>query len=80
MNFAPSIFVMASLVEDLVSTLKSCPSNWKQYVDHLNANAESAKVKFISDKLNNYHPNINFTFELEKTLKKLFRRICQKSK
>ena len=63
---------MASLMEDLGSTLKSCPSYWKQYVDHMNVNVEPAKVKFISNKLNNYHPNINFTFEFEKTINKFF--------
>ena len=57
---------MTSLEEDLILTLKSYLCNWKRYVDDTHAYVEPTKVEFILNKLNNYHPNINFTFELEK--------------
>ena len=33
----------------------------------MHAQVESTKVEFILNKLNNYHPNIKLTFELEKS-------------
>ena len=57
---------MTSLEEDIMPTLKSCLTNWKRYVDDTHAFVEPTKVKFIWNKLRNYHPNIKFTFELEK--------------
>ena len=57
---------MSSLEEDLIPTLKSCLWNWKRYVDDTHAHVEPTKVEFILNKLNNYHPSIKFTFELEK--------------
>ena len=57
---------MAPLQEDLIPTLKSCLYNWKRYVDDTHAYVEPTKVEFILNKINNYHPNINFTFELGK--------------
>ena len=58
---------MTSLEEDLMPTLKSCLWNWKQYVGDTHAYVEPTKVEFMLKKLNNYHRNINFTFELEKS-------------
>ena len=57
---------MASIEEDLIPVLKSFRCNWKRYVDDTHAYVEPTKVEFILNKLNNYHPNTNFTFELEK--------------
>ena len=57
---------MKSLEEDLIPTLKSCLCNQKRYVDDTHDYVEATKVEFILNKLNNFHPNINFTFELEK--------------
>ena len=57
---------MTSLDEDLIPTLKSCLCNWKRYVDDTHAYVEPAKVEIALKILNNYHPNINFTFEIEK--------------
>ena len=57
---------MTSLEKDLIPSLKSYLCNWKRYVDDTHAYVEPTKVEFILNKLNNYHPNINFTFELEK--------------
>ena len=60
-----TIFIV-SLEEDLILTLKSCLCNWEQYVDDTYAYVEPTKVEFILNKLNNYHPNIYFIFQLEK--------------
>ena len=57
---------MKSLEEDLIPTLKSCLCNQKRYVDDTHDYVEPTKVEFILNKLNNFHPNINLTFELEK--------------
>ena len=40
--------------------------NWKKYVDDTHAYVNPEKVDFILTKRNSYHPNIQFTFELEK--------------
>ena len=63
--FLATIFIV-SLEEDLILTLKSCLCNWERYVDDPYAYVEPTKVEFILNKLNNYHPNIYFIFQLEK--------------
>ena len=40
--------------------------NWKVYVHDTHACAIHEKVSFILAKLNSYHPNIQFTFEIDK--------------
>ena len=40
------------------------PLQLEQYVDDTHAYVKP--TKFILNKLNNYHPDINFTFKLEK--------------
>ena len=70
---------MTSLQEDLTPTPKSCLCNWKRYVDDKYAYVEPTKVEFILNKSNNYHLNINFTFELEKNNKINFLDILIKS-
>ena len=55
-----------SLEEDLIPTLNSFLWNWKRYIDDTNAYVEPTKVEFILTKLDNYHHNINFAYELEK--------------
>ena len=57
---------MTSLEEDLILILKLCLCNKKRYVDDTHSYVEPTKVEFVLNKLNNYHPNINFTFELER--------------
>ena len=57
---------MAPLEEDLIPTLKSCLCNQKRYVDDTHDYVEPTKIEFILNKLNNLHPNFNFTFELKK--------------
>ena len=57
---------MASLEEDLIPTLKSCLYNWERYVDDTHPYVEPTKVEMILSKLNNYHPNMKFAFQVEK--------------
>ena len=57
---------MPSLEEDLIPTLKPYLCDSKRYIDDTHAYVGPTKVKFILNKLNNYHLNINFTFELDK--------------
>ena len=58
---------MISLEEDLVPTLKLCLCNWKRYVVETHAYIEPTKAEFTLNKLNNYHLNIEFRFELEES-------------
>ena len=57
---------MTLLEEEVIPKLTPCLCNWKRYVDDTLAYVNPAKVDFILTKLNSYHPNIQFTFELEK--------------
>ena len=58
---------MTSLEEEVIPKLTSCLCNWKRYVDDTHAYDNPEKVNFILTKLNLYHPNIQFTFKLEKS-------------
>ena len=57
---------MASLEEEVIPQLTPQLCNWKRYVDDTHAYVNPEKVDFSLTKLNSYHPNIHFTFELEK--------------
>ena len=63
---------MTSLKEEVMPKLTPYLCNWKRYVDDTHAYANPEKVDFISTKLNSYHPNIQFTFELEKNKQMTF--------
>ena len=63
---------MTSLEEEVIPKLTLYLFNWKRYVDDTHAYANPKKVDFISTKLNLYHPNIQFTFKLEKNKQKTF--------
>ena len=56
---------MTALEENVIPTLSSSLCNWKSYVDDTHAYVDTAEVDMIFDTLNNFHPNIEFTFELE---------------
>ena len=58
--------IMTSLEEEVIPKLTPYLCNWKRYVDDTYAYVNPKKVDFILTKLNSYHPNIQFTFELEK--------------
>ena len=57
---------MTSLEEEVIPKLTPYLCNWKRYVDDIYVYVSPEKVDFILTKLNSYHPNIQFTFELEK--------------
>ena len=57
---------MTSLEEEVIPNLMPYLRNWKRYVNDTHAHANPEKVDFILTKLNIHHPNIQFTFELEK--------------
>ena len=58
--------IMTSLEEEVITKLMPYLCNWKRYVDDTYANVNPEKIDFILKKLNSYHPNVQFTFELEK--------------
>ena len=57
---------MTSLEEEVIPKLAPYLCNWKRYVDDTRAYVNPEKIDFIFTKLNLHHPNIQFTFELEK--------------
>ena len=46
--------------------------HWKRYVDDTHAYIEPEKIDYVMKKLNTYHQQIQFTYELEKYQKILF--------
>ena len=56
---------MTSLKENVIPSLSSSLCNWKIYAGDTHAYVDHAKVDMILYTLNNFHPNIKFTFELE---------------
>ena len=57
---------MTSLEGEVIPKLTPYLCNWKRYADDTYAYVNPEKVDFILTKLNSPHPNIQFTFELEK--------------
>ena len=60
-----SVF-MCSLEESIVPTLKYFLVHWKRYVDDTHVYMEPDKIGYVMKKLNTYHQQIQFTYELEK--------------
>ena len=52
--------------DELIPNVRLYLCNWRRYVYDTHAYANPEKVGFILTKLNSCHPNIQFTFELEK--------------
>ena len=57
--------LMMSLEEEVIPTLTPYLCNWKIYVEDTHTYVNPEKFDFILTKLNFYHPNIQFTFELK---------------
>ena len=57
---------MALLEKEVTPKVMPHLCNWKRYVDDTHVCVNLENIDFISTKLNSYHPNIPFTFELEK--------------
>ena len=58
-----------SLEEAILPSIKKHEARWKRYVDNTNAYIDPSKIEFFLEKLNSYHPNIQFTFEIEENQK-----------
>ena len=63
---------MCSLEKSIVPTLKDCLVHWKRNADDAHAYIEPGKIGYIMKKLNTYHQQIQFTYELEKYQRILF--------
>ena len=57
---------MCSSEETIVPTFKDCLVHWKRYVDDTHAYIEPEKIDYVIKKLNTYHQQIHFTYELDK--------------
>ena len=57
---------MCSLEESTVPTLKDCLVHSKRYVDDTHVYIEPDKTDYVMKKLDTYHQQIQFTYELEK--------------
>ena len=52
---------MISLEEAILPSIKKHVAHWKRYVDDTHSYIDPAKIEFVLEKLNSYHPNIQFT-------------------
>ena len=57
---------VCSLEEATLPTLKNCLTHWKRYVDDTHAYTEQKEIDYVTKKLNAYHQQIQFAYELEK--------------
>ena len=60
---------MVSLEEAILPSIKKHVAHWKRYVDNTHAYIDPSKIEFVLEKLNSYHPNFQFTFEIEENQK-----------
>ena len=63
---------MCSLEKLIARKLKDCLVHWKRYVDDTHAYIDPGKIDCVMKKLNTYHQQIQFTYELEKYQRILF--------
>ena len=63
---------MISLEEAILPSIKKHVAHWKRYVDDTYAYIDPSKIEFVLEKLNSYHPNIQFTHEIEENQKITF--------
>ena len=57
---------MVELERMVVPTLKEYLRNWTRYVDDTLTLVREEAVQFVLSKINNFHKNIQFTYEIEK--------------
>ena len=60
---------MISLEEAILPSIKKHVAHWKRSVDDTHAYIDPSKIEFVLEKLNSYHPNIQFTHEIEENQK-----------
>ena len=66
-----NIFVI-SLEEAILPSIKKHAAQWKRHVDDTHAFIDPSKIEFVLEKSNSYHPNIQFTHEVEENQKITF--------
>ena len=64
--------IFISLEEAILPSIKKHVAHWKRYVDNTHAYINPSKIEFVLEKLNSYHPNIQFTYEIEENQKITF--------
>ena len=56
---------MAKLETRIVPTLGNMVLNWKRFVDDTIGYVKNGSIDIILSKLNSFHTNIQFTYEVE---------------
>ena len=59
-----NIFII-SLEEAILPSIKENVAHCKRYADDTHAYIDPSKIKFVLEKLNSHHPNIQFAHEIE---------------
>ena len=57
---------MVGLETRVIPTLGNMVLNWKSFVDDTIGYVKNGSIDIILSKLNSFHPNIQFTYEIEK--------------
>ena len=57
--------IMVELENSIVPKLNSHLQFWKRYVDHTLIIVKEGSISHVLQQLNSFHPNIQFTFEIE---------------
>ena len=63
---------MVELENWIILTLGNTVLNWKRFVDNTIGYVKNGSINIILLKLNSFHPNIQFTYEIEKENKLSF--------
>ena len=63
---------MVELENYMVPRLSNHLHFWRQYVDDTFTFVKEESIRFVLEQLNSYHPNLQFTYELENTGKLSF--------
>ena len=56
---------MVELETPIVPTLENIVLNWKRFVDDTIVYVENGSIDIILSKFNNFHPNVQFAYEVE---------------
>ena len=56
---------MIPLEKAILTSIKKHVVHWKRYVEDTHAYIDPSEIEFVLEKLNSYHPNIQFTHKIE---------------
>ena len=56
---------MVKLETQIIPTLGNMVSNWKRFADDTIGYVKNGSINIISSEFNSFHPNIQFTYEVE---------------